>query len=254
MSVDYGRWGQYNDQLAGPPPGEFITFIRRLREPPARVLELGVGSGRLAIPLANAGYQVHGIDASAEMLGLLAGNDPTGRIVTTHGDFSQPLDLGTFDVVLMAYNALSMQPDIDTQRTCIHNATHALNPGGSLVIENVTPRAFLTQVNSRNQAFGIQFVDGNAWLYLARYFPAQERYLARFIAFEDGETVERIADLTLIDPERIREFAAAAGLTVTGLASDWSNAPFTSASDECIITLLGPDNAGHSRPARRARR
>ena len=68
-----------------------------------RVLELGVGTGRLALPLASGGCTVTGVDSSARMLEHLARNDPDRTITCVHGDMVDDLPEGPFDVALVAY-------------------------------------------------------------------------------------------------------------------------------------------------------
>lgn len=240
MIADYGVWGPYNDLLAGQPHPRFTTWMRQLSAPPARILEMGVGSGRLALPLADEGFDVVGIDASPTMLELLAQNDPDGKIKAILGDFatSDVSACGSeFDIVLLAYNALSMQPDLDAQRATLANAASAVREGGYVVIENPSERAVLSQINERNQALGVQFVDGNAWLYLARYFPDSRRYLARFMGFEGGGVVERSGDLTLISVDEIVGLGREVGLECIRVAAAWDGSPFLPSSEQYVMTL-----------------
>jgi len=239
MISDYGVWGRYNDLLAGPPDPGFTTWLRQLCAPPARVLELGIGSGRLAIPLVEAGFEVVGIDASSAMLDLLAENDTGGRIRAVNGDFSSDVSAcgSGFDLVLLAYNALSMQPDTSAQRATLANAVSAVRVGGYVVIENPTDRAILSQVNERNQALGVQFVDENAWLYLARYFPETRRYMARFMGFEDGGIIERSADLTLISADEVIAVGHEFGLEFVRVAAAWDGSPLLPSSEQYVMTL-----------------
>lgn len=237
MSTDYGVWSRYNDTLAGPPGEDFIAFFRELTPPPASILELGVGSGRLALPLADAGYRVHGVDSSEHMLTLLRANDRESRITATRGDIVGPLSLGTFDVVLLAYNVLSMMASREQQLCCLRAAESHLAGAGRVVIENVAPRALLRQINERNQSVGVQFIDNNVWLNLGRYFPDEERYLVRYIAFESDTVVERSGDLTLISPEQVRCLADQCGLRVVDVRADWDGTEFTTSSDQYVMTL-----------------
>ncbi len=240
MIADYGVWGTYNDLLAGPPDAAFLAWMRSLSAPPARVLEMGVGSGRLALPLAEEGFDVVGIDSSPAMLDLLAENDADGTVKSLLGDFATA-DLracgSEFDIVLLAYNALSMQTDADAQRATLANAASAVRPGGHVVIENPCDHAVLSQINERNQAMGVQFVDGNAWLYLARYFPESRRYLARFMGFEAGGVVERAGDLTLISADEVVAVGRSLGLECTRVAAAWDGSPLLSSSEQYVMTL-----------------
>jgi SAM-dependent methyltransferase len=107
------------------------------------ILELGVGTGRLAVPLAEAGLAdgvaVVGIDASAAMLARLAWRDP-GRLVTTiHGDIRYDLPDGPFGLVFAAYNTLFNLTDEDAQARCFEEVARRLRPSGRFVIEAFVP-------------------------------------------------------------------------------------------------------------------
>jgi SAM-dependent methyltransferase len=108
-----------------------------------RVLELGVGTGRLAVPLAHAGaatgMEVHGIDTSAAMLDRLRAKDPDGRVTTHLGDMVDDLPAGPFTVVFVAYNSLFNLTDPDRQRACFTAVAERLTPGGRFVVEAFVP-------------------------------------------------------------------------------------------------------------------
>jgi len=104
-----------------------------------RVLELGVGTGRLAVPLAEAGLEVWGVDASNAMLDRLRANDPSGRVHAVLGDMAGPLPTGPFDVVLVAYNTLFNLVTERAQRDCLRAVAGVLSGRGSLLIEAFVP-------------------------------------------------------------------------------------------------------------------
>lgn len=258
MNGDYGAWGRYNDQLAGPPGADFTGFFQGLLPPGAQILEVGVGSGRLALPLARAGFTMHGIDSSEDMLALLKEADPQGTVTAWHADITDDPDLDSYDAVLLAYNVLSMMPTRQDQQRCLAAAARKVRPRGFLVVENVAPRAVLSQLNERNQVLGVQFRDNNVWLNLGRYYPTEERFLVRYLAFEDRAFVQRSGDLTLINPEQVREMAAQNGLDLTCLAEDWNGAAFTTSSDQFVMTfqrpLLPPAGPSGGKPSADERR
>ncbi len=105
------------------------------------MLELGVGTGRLAIPIARAGLTVTGIDTSAAMLDRLAAADGGGSVTVVHGDMIDDLPDGPFDVVLAAYNTLFNLVDDGAQQRCFAAVAERLAPGGSLVVETFVPEA-----------------------------------------------------------------------------------------------------------------
>lgn len=104
-----------------------------------RVLELGVGTGRVAIPLARRGLEVHGLDASARMLEVLAAKDG-GEGVTTHrGDMAGARVDGSFAVVVVVFNTLFNLPSQEAQIAAVANAARHLAPDGRFVVEAFVP-------------------------------------------------------------------------------------------------------------------
>ncbi|HWM20914.1 MAG TPA: class I SAM-dependent methyltransferase, partial [Ilumatobacteraceae bacterium] len=107
------------------------------------VLELGVGTGRLAIPLANAGVAraiaVSGIDASAAMLDVMR-TKPGAELVDVHvGDMVDAMPDGPFELIFVAYNTLFNLADADRQAGCFAAAADRLTPGGRFVVEAFVP-------------------------------------------------------------------------------------------------------------------
>ena len=107
------------------------------------VLELGVGTGRLAVPLAEAGLAsgltVVGLDASAAMLARLAWRDPGNLVTTIHGDMRYDLPDGPFGLVFAAYNTLFNLTDEGAQARCFVDVAERLRPGGRFVVEAFVP-------------------------------------------------------------------------------------------------------------------
>jgi SAM-dependent methyltransferase len=116
-----------------------VATVVRLAGGSGRVLELGVGTGRLAVPLAVAGLDVTGIDASPAMLDRLRRNDRGRRVAVVAGDMVTDLPRGPFDVVLAAYNTLFNLLTAERQAACFAAAAERLAPGGSFVVEAFVP-------------------------------------------------------------------------------------------------------------------
>src|SRR5262245_86190 len=106
------------------------------------VLELGAGSGRLAVPLADRGLDVWALDASPAMLDRLRAKPGGDRVRTVVGDMAEA-DLGPgaprFALVLCAFNTLFNLTDGDAQRRCLARTADLLAPGGQLVVEAFVP-------------------------------------------------------------------------------------------------------------------
>ena len=108
------------------PSGRHGGPVLSLAGPGGRVLELGVGTGRLALPMAAGGSQVVGVDTSAAMLDRLAERDVSGDVTAIRGDMVDDLPDGPFDAALVAYNTLFNLLDEVAQRRA-----SSRSPGGS---------------------------------------------------------------------------------------------------------------------------
>jgi SAM-dependent methyltransferase len=106
---------------------------------PLPVLELGVGTGRLAIPLAARGVDVVGLDASAAMLGKLSEHDTTGIVRTCLGDMVEDQPVGPFGLVFVAFNTFFNLLSETRQRACFDAVAQRLVAGGAFVIEAFVP-------------------------------------------------------------------------------------------------------------------
>lgn len=105
-----------------------------------RVLELGVGTGRLSTPLAVAGHSVLGVDASMAMLERFRGVDAPLQSIPVGADMSVlPFDSGSFDTVLVATNTLFNLNGADDQERCFGECRRVLRLGGRLIVEAMVP-------------------------------------------------------------------------------------------------------------------
>lgn len=131
----YDRWYPGGDEDAA------CRFLTRRLPPGARILELGTGTGRLALRLAAAGFDVVGLDASEEMLDHLAEKDPGRVVATVRADAGAPDTWvraglsGRFDAVLAACNLLLNLTVPGAQQACVRGSSELLGPGGILVTE-----------------------------------------------------------------------------------------------------------------------
>ena len=124
---------------------DIADFLLTLTAPGASVLELGVGTGRVALPLADKGFRVHGVDSSEGMLARLAEKDPERRITPVHADFAA-LDLGrAFDIVLAPFNSLCCAVTPDEQIALMHAVARHTAPDGHVVIETFDPSDYHVQ-------------------------------------------------------------------------------------------------------------
>ena len=128
------HWASVYDVGPERDPSAAVAFLAELACG-GRTLELAIGSGRVALPLAARGVAVEGIEAAREMVGLLR-SKPGGRdIPVTIGDMADVPVEGPFQLVYLVYNTLFNLPDADRQVDCFTNVARVLAPDGAFVIE-----------------------------------------------------------------------------------------------------------------------
>jgi SAM-dependent methyltransferase len=138
-SATYGdRWAAVYDRWVAErfsSEGD-VDFLAELARG-GRALELGIGTGRVAIPLAERGIEVVGIDASERMLELLRGK--TDRITAIAGDMGEVAAPGEFDLVYVVFNTFFGLLTQDDQARCFARVAGRLKPDGAFVIQAFVP-------------------------------------------------------------------------------------------------------------------
>jgi SAM-dependent methyltransferase len=136
----YGRdWADdYDEEFPTAHPA-VIETIATLAGDGGRVLELGIGTGRIALPLVERDIDVVGIDASEEMVAKLRAKPGGADIPVTIGDFSRERVDGSFRAVVLAFNTLFALLEQDAQIGCFANAARHLEPGGVFALDAFVP-------------------------------------------------------------------------------------------------------------------
>lgn len=190
-----------------------------------RVLELGVGTGRLAIPMAETGLQVTGIDASEAMLDRLRARDTDHRVTTIAGDMVRALPTGTFDVVVVAYNTIFNLLEQSQQADCFRAVAERLAIGGAFIVEAFVPDADVgpgSSVTVRSMA-----VD-RVVLAASTNDPERQRVDGQFIELtESGGVRLRPWAIRWATPAQLDEMAADAGFERATRTADMAGTPFT---------------------------
>ena len=132
-----------------------IDFLAELAGS-GRALEFGIGTGRIALPLAMKGIEVHGIDLSKAMLTKLAEKTGGDRIPITQGDFATTSCGVSFSLVYLIFNTIMNLTTQDAQVRCFQNAASHLDPGGSFVVEVMVPALQLLPHGETNHVFDLR--------------------------------------------------------------------------------------------------
>ena len=115
-----------------------VEFLAKLAGN-GRALELGIGTRRIALPLAERGVPVHGIDMSKAMVAQLRANPGGEKTGVTIGDFAATSVDGSFNVVYLVFNTIMNLTTQEAQIACFRNVATHLQPGGCFVIEVSVP-------------------------------------------------------------------------------------------------------------------
>jgi SAM-dependent methyltransferase len=195
-----------------------------------RALELGIGTGRIALPLARRGVEVHGIDLSRAMVARLRAKPGGEDIPVTIGDFATTTVDGRFSLVYLVFNTIENLVTQDAQVACFRNAAAHLEPGGCFVIEvgvpelrrlppgqNVVP----WQVTPTHWAFDI-------------YDTATQAMSSNYITVEDGRGSYRSIPFRYVWPAELDLMARLAGMRLRDRWEGWTRQPFTSESDKHV--------------------
>ncbi len=197
-----------------------------------RVLELGVGTGRLALPLATAGISVIGVDASAAMLDAMAAKPGGDEVVAVLGDMTDPPfeqladgdgEPPSFDVVLVAYNTLFNLVEDGQQARCLSRAASVLAPGGVVVVEAFVPEA---DVSSGDSVTTRQVTAERVVLSVSRTDAPGQIAMGQYVEISEQGIRLRPWQIRWQTPDDLDEMAEAAGLELQERWSDWTRAPF----------------------------
>lgn len=195
-----------------------------------RALELGIGTGLIALPLAARGIEVHGIDASPAMVSKLREKPGGQAIPVTLGDFADVAVAGDFKLIFVVFNtffALQTQRD---QVRCFRNAAAHLTADGVFVLEAYVPDAAFGGGPLRVMAVETDRVG----LKVSQHDPVQQRIKSQHVVIHQGEVRLYPVEIRYAWPAELDLMAELAGLRLRHRWSDWTGAAFTSASTKHI--------------------
>lgn len=210
---------------------------------PLSVLELGAGTGRLAIPLAALGHHVTALDISAGMLDRLRDADPQGSVTPVLGDMAGPLPTGPFDVVFVAYNSLFLLTADGHQAKCFAAVADALEPSGCFVVEAFVPSTDESgpddgsvSVAAPSSSIGVRSLTaGQVVLSVSVTDHDRQRVDGQFVELTDGAPVRlRPWSIRFSTPAQLDQMATAAGLERIHRTSDMTGQPFGGHSSDHV--------------------
>ena len=189
-------------------------------------LELGIGTGRIALPLARRGIRVHGIDLSAAMVARLRAKPGAEQIAVTIGDFATTRVEGRFSLAYLVFNTIGNLTTQDEQVACFQNAAAHLEPGGCFVIEVGVPQLQRLPPGETIRAFALSPTH----LGFDEYDVASQGLISHHYLVEDGKLDASSLPLRYVWPSELDLMARLAGMTLRERWSGWKREPFTSDS------------------------
>ena len=189
---------------------------------------MGIGTGRVALPLAACGVEVRGIDASHAMVAKLRAKPGGAAIPVTIGDFAAFQADGTFNLIFVVFNTFFGLVTQEAQVQCFRHVAAHLRPGGVFLIEAFVPDPGRF---TRGQSVSVTRIDPDlVSLDVARHDPLAQRVDSQHLVFTESGTRLYPVQLRYAWPSELDLMARLAGLRLRLRWSDWAGAPFTSAS------------------------
>lgn len=227
---------RFYDLLYPTPQAELLSLSNFLRETldSTDILEFGIGTGRIAIPLANYGFTVKGIDTSESMLQVLHDKDPDTSVTAYIGDFvNDEVVEDNFSGVLLLCNTIFVARNLDEQVAIFENARRNLSSNGKFVVETFNPMRYLASDHSN---MNMRSLSSDTIL-ISQYEVnkvTQTLSTSNLILHKGAVEIDYKQSLRLMGHLEMDAIAAASGLVLQNRMSDWSGRPFEASSQRII--------------------
>jgi SAM-dependent methyltransferase len=189
-------------------------------------LELGIGTGRVALPLSRRGIRVHGIELSPAMVAQLRAQPDASEIGVTVSDFATTSVDGTFGLAYLVRNTITNLTTQDEQVACFRNVAAHLESGGYFVIENYIPALRRLPPGETRHVFAAT----PAHVGYEEYDLATQIAISHHVWVIDGRLEARSSPHRYVWPSELDLMARLAGMTLRERWGDWHREPFTSES------------------------
>ena len=205
-----------------------------------RALELAIGTGRIALPLARRGVEVHGIELSRAMVARLRAKPGGEDIPVAIGDMATATMDGTFSMAYLVFNTIMNLTSQDAQVACFRNAARHLEPGGCFVIECRVPE--LRRLPPGQNVLPWHVSEQN-WVAYS-YDPATQAMHGHYVEFTGGQGEYRTMPFRYVWPSELDLMAQLAGMRLRDRWEGWSRQPFTSESSQHVSVWEKPGPLG----------
>jgi len=195
-----------------------------------RALELGIGTGRIALPLSARGVPVHGIELSNAMAARLRAKPGAADVGVTIGDFSSTRVVGTFSLAYVVFNTIGNLTTQAAQVACFQNVAAHLEPGGCFVIELGIPDLRRLPPGETMRVFNASDIHWG----VDEYDVANQGLVSHHFRLVDGRFELNSLPFRYAWPAELDLMALLAGMTLRERWGGWLREPFTGDSDKHV--------------------
>jgi SAM-dependent methyltransferase len=226
----YDEWFSAVDEAAIDRLAEFART--------GRVLELGIGTGLIALPLAARGIEVHGIDASEAMVARLRIKPGGEAIPVTLGNFADVDVQGKFSLIYIVYNTIFALQTQEEQVRCFQNAGEHLSDGGLFVVETFVPD--LTLFSQKQELKVTAITPDRVGLKVSQHDVVTQKIKSQHIAILNNEVKLFPVEIRYAYPAELDLMAQLAGLKLQHRWSSWKQDVFDASSTKHISVYERP--------------
>jgi len=202
-----------------------VSFLAELADR-GDALELGIGTGRIALPLRQRGVRVHGIDLSVAMVEQLRAKPGTDGIEVAIGDFATTKLERKFRLAYLVFNTIMNLTTQDEQVACFANVAEHLEPGGCFVVEVSVPGLRRLPPGDTVRPFAVT----PTYLGFDEIDVASQALVSHHYVVEDGRLRATSMPFRYVWPSELDLMARLAGMTLRERWAGWKREPFTSDS------------------------
>jgi SAM-dependent methyltransferase len=203
-----------------------------------RALELGIGTGRIALPLAQRGVSVHGIELSKAMAARLRAKPGGKDLGVTIGDFATTTVEQRFSLAYVVYNTILNLTSQAAQVACFRNVAAHLEPRGCFVIEVIVPDLQRLPPGETARPFHVS----EGYLGFDEYDVAQQGLKSHHFELVDGRWERFSMPFRYVWPSELDLMAELAGMSLRERWGDWKREPFTSDSRKHVSVWEKPES------------
>ena len=236
------RYDESSAEMFAPAVVDPVVDFLAGRAGDGAALELGIGTGRIALPLARRGVPVHGIDLSEAMVARLRAKPGSTRIGVTIGDFATTTVDRRFSVAYLVFNTIGNLTTQDEQVACFQNAAAHLEPGGCFVIEVGVPQLQRLPPGETVRAFALS----DTHLGFDEYDVVSQGLVSHHYTVVDGRLELDSVPFRYVWPSELDLMARLAGMRLRERWGGWRREPFTSESTKHVSVWEKPAPAAYS--------